>query len=136
MGSYPNFKLRMMKLCCQGSQIKILQESFFSFKTPYELIQETSRSPFSFLARECARTLCDMSDFFHTLHRLQRMIKKDFYNKILHSKDLEFTYHSKIKTIFLQKNKNPMSLMRLTTHLGKVNNNPSNYYISNKKKSQ
>ena len=29
----------------------------------------------------------------------------DFYNKILYSKDLEFTYHSKIKKGFLQKKK-------------------------------
>ena len=34
---------------------------------------------------------------------------------------------------FLQKNKNPMPVLRLTTHLEKVNNNPSNYYIPNKK---
>ena len=52
----------------------------------------------------------------------------DFYNKILYSKDLEFTYHSKIKNKkkikrFLQKNKNPMPLIRLTTHLGKVKTN-------------
>ena len=37
---------------------------------------------------------------------------------------------------FLQKNKNPMSLMRLTTHLGKVKTNLSNYYIPNKKQSR
>ena len=60
----------------------------------------------------------------------------DFYNKILYFKVLEFTYCSKIKTGFLKKNKNSMPLMRLTTHLGKVNNNPSNYYIPNKKQSQ
>ena len=59
-----------------------------------------------------------------------------FYKKILYFKDLEFTYHSKIKIGFLKNNKNPMPLMRLTTHLGKVKTNPSNYYIPNKKKSQ
>ena len=60
----------------------------------------------------------------------------NFYNKILYSKVLEFTYHSKIKNGFLQKNKNPIPLMRLTTHLGKVKTNLSNYYIPNKKQSQ
>ena len=29
-----DFKLKMMKLGCQGSQIKNFQESFFSFKSP------------------------------------------------------------------------------------------------------
>ena len=62
--------------------------------------------------------------------------KTDFYNKILYCKDLEFTYHSKIKTRFLQKSKNHMLLMRFKTYLGKVNNNLSNYYILNKKQSQ
>ena len=57
----------------------------------------------------------------------------NFYNKILYSKVLEFTYHSKVKMGFLQNNKNPMPLMRLPTHLGKVKTNPSNYYIPNKK---
>ena len=75
-------------------------------------MKETSRSLlFSFPARECTQTLCDALDCFHTLHRLQRMIKKkkkDFYNKILYSKDLKFTYHSKIKIGLLQKNKNLM----------------------------
>ena len=31
--------------------------------------------------------------------------KKKIYNRILYSKNLEFTYHSKIKTRFLQKEK-------------------------------
>ena len=53
----------------------------------------------------------------------------NFYNKILYSKVLEFTYHSKIKAGFLQNNKNHMPLMKLTTHIGKVNNNLNNYYI-------
>ena len=103
-------------------------------------MKETSRSLlFSFPSRECVRTICDASNYFHTLHRLQIMIKKkkkDFYNKILYSQDLEFTYHSKIKIIFLRKNQNRMPLMRLTTHLGKVKTNPSNYYILNIKQSQ
>ena len=102
-------------------------------------MKETSRSLiFSSLARKCVQTLGDASDGFHTLHRLQRMIKKMifFYNKILYSKDLEFTYHSKIKTRFLKNNKNPMPLMRLTTHIRKVKTNLSNYYIPNKKQSQ
>ena len=62
-------------------------------------MKETSKSLlFSFPARECAQALCDTSDCFHTLHRLQRIIKKkmNFYNKILYSKDLDFTYHSNI----------------------------------------
>ena len=72
--------------------------------------------------------LSDASNCFHTLHMLQRMIKTRFLQKkkILYSKDMEFTNHSKIKTGFLQKNKNPMPLMRLKTHLGKLNNNLSN----------
>ena len=132
--SHFDFKLKMTKLCYQGSEIKNFQDSFFFLKSSYELIKETSRSLiFSCPARKCVWTLCDALDYFHTLHRLQRMIKKkkkkNFYNKILYSKVLEFTSHSKLKTGFLQKNKNPMPLMRLTTHLGKVNNNPNNYYI-------
>ena len=39
---------------------------------------------------------------------------------------MEFTNHFKIKMGFLQKNKNPMPLMRLKTYLGKLNNNRSN----------
>ena len=108
-------------------------------------MKETSRSLiFSFPARECTQTLCDALDCFHTLHRLQRMIKikiknkkVDFYNKILYSKDLEFTHHSKItKRYFYKKKKIHMPLMRLITHLGKVKTNPSNYYILNKKQLQ
>ena len=70
-------------------------------------MKETSRSLLSsFQETKCAQTLCDASDCFHTCHRLQRLIKKmDFYNKILYYKDFEFTYHSKIKTGFLQKKK-------------------------------
>ena len=70
-----DFKLKMMKLGCQGSQIKNFQESFFSLKTPYQLMKEPSRSLlFSFPTRKYAQILCDASDCFHTLHRLQRMI--------------------------------------------------------------
>ena len=40
-------------------------------------MKETSRSLFfSFPARKCVQTLYDALDCFHTLHRLQRMIKK------------------------------------------------------------
>ena len=76
MRSHPDFKLKMTKLGCQGSQIKNFQESFFSFKTTWELMKEISRSIF-FSKKECARTLCDASDCFHTFHKLQRMIKKN-----------------------------------------------------------
>ena len=41
-------------------------------------MKETSRSLlFSFPARKCVQTLYDALDCFHTLHRLQRMIKKE-----------------------------------------------------------
>ena len=76
MECHPNFKLKMMKLCCQGSQINIFPKSLFLPKTPQKLIKETSRSLIlSFLERECAQTFCDASDCFHTLHKLQRMVK-------------------------------------------------------------
>ena len=40
-------------------------------------MKETSRSLlFSFQETKCAQTLCDASDCFHTLLRLQRMIRK------------------------------------------------------------
>ena len=105
-------------------------------------MKETSRSLlFSFPARECAQKLCDASDCFHTLHRLRKLIKKKRIftkkKKILYSKDLEFTHHSKItKRYFYKKKKIHMPLMRLITHLGKVKTNPSNYYILNKKQLQ
>ena len=77
MASYPNFKLKMTKLGCQRSQIKNFQKSFFSLKSLWELMKEISRSLlFSFQETKCAQTLCDASDCFHTLLRLQRMIRK------------------------------------------------------------
>ena len=41
---HSNFKLKMMKRGYQVSQNKIFQESFFSLKTPWKLMKETSRS--------------------------------------------------------------------------------------------
>ena len=59
-------------------------------------MKETSRSLlFSFPARECTQTLCDALDYFHTLHRLQRMIK------------IKIKIKNKKKWIFTTKSYNP-----------------------------
>ena len=118
-------------------------------------MKETSRSLlFSFQETKCAQTLCDASDCFHTLLRLQRMIRKknkkkrNFITKYYTPKI--WSLHNilrliiiiiintkiKIKNKSYKRTKEIMPLRRLTTHLGKVKTNPSNYYIPNKKQYQ
>ena len=106
MRSHPDFKLKMTKLGCQGSQIKNFQESFFSFKTTWELMKEISRSIF-FQKRNVREHFVMLRIASILSINYKEWLKKmDFYSKILYSKDLEFTYHSKIKMRLLKKKQN------------------------------
>ena len=57
-------------------------------------------------------------------------------NPILQRFGVYISFYNKKGFLQKKKTKNPMPLTRLTTHLGRVKTNPSNYYIPNKKPSQ